>query len=105
MARRNLNCNNEWWDAYGKRVNVMLDRLEEKRFQDTFDGDINYNEVVFLSQGMMFALEKTQNELSELEKRHTESMKKINDLIIENKKLINDNKKLKELETDVISDQ
>jgi len=99
MTRRQVNCNNDWWSAYGKRVETMLDKLEEKRFQDTYDGDVNYNEVVFLTQGIMFALEKLQNEKTDLDKRFEESMKKINDLINENNKL---KKQIKDNETDVI---
>lgn len=63
MAKvRNLRCNNEWWNSYGQRVISLLDIVEEKRFQNTYEGDVNYTEVIFILQGLIFALETAQLE-------------------------------------------
>ena len=61
MAKlRELQCQNEWWNSYGPRVNSIMTIIEEKRFQNTYEGDVNYTEIIFVVQGLVFALEKAQ---------------------------------------------
>jgi len=67
MAKmRELKCQNEWWNSYGPRVKDILTVIEEKRFQNTYEGDVNYTEIIFVLQGLVFALEKAQLEVDEL---------------------------------------
>jgi len=93
MAKaRNLNCRNEWWNSYGKRVLSLLSIVEEKRFQNSYEGDVNYTEIIFILQGLMFALEKAQLEADSMKAEivkvnsYKEAIESLNKQIIELKK-------------------
>jgi len=99
---RKLNCKNEWWDSYGERVLAILEDVDKKRFQNTYDGDVNYTEIVFILQGLMFALEKTQNKADEIKgellkiNSYKEAIETLNNQVNELKK---------ELETEKIENE
>lgn len=58
---------NQFWGLCGHNVMNLIDSIEKKRFEGTFDGDlINYDLLLVTISGMVREIERLQIELNDV---------------------------------------
>ena len=61
-----IKVKNQFWGLFGHKVMELVTKVEEKRFEGSFDGDIDYSQLLFNMNGMIREIERLQIENNNL---------------------------------------
>jgi len=61
-----IKVKNQFWGLFGHKIMELVSKVEEKRFEGTFDGDLDYSQLLFNMNGMIREIERLQIENNNL---------------------------------------
>lgn len=59
-----IKVKNQFWGLFGHKIISLIEKIEQKRFEGSFDGDIDYSQLLFNINGMIREIERLQIELN-----------------------------------------
>jgi len=61
-----IKVKNQFWGLFGHKIIELVTKIEEKRFEASYEGDLDYSQLLFNMNGMIREIERLQIENNNL---------------------------------------